>query len=1056
MCEALQSFEFAGHALALQELSLGYDLEDGRSDSFEHGEWLFIVAKPAGCFRCLGFVFDRDVLKDYSVGSVGHSHFDVRVLIDGNAGKLHLRNVHLPHSKRPMEDLQDACQSLEETRAELLNRPVCLLGDFNLNPTLETTRRAWLVHTTLQSLGIHHLSLDRTPTRINSHRRLDHLGYNDAFLALCSMISPESSVWRYGHEEYWWQLQLALQVDHVMISHEVIVEHVDSKVKLPKTSKNRVGKYVVSDKVALHAALAGIRDDDMSQLEPLLRQLELAQSSFTSRAGSLRYRDVEEVRMLCRVRSVTACPMERARLSKEISERRRVGRAEWLASLWDRAAAGDWRARQYLMRPKTKNRGIHHFVQQSGSVSNAVKKVAEFFHDKFSQPFDDQVCQWPWLVEVGAESPIAESEVLYHVSKAKCGRTSGPSGVSHELLKEIVTTPRGVKYLTRLINCMHADPQHVPPHMFDGLVVLIEKTRCVSAPRDLRPIVLTEVLIKIVCSIVMDRTVSTWPAPHELLGGMPGIQVAETLKCAQALFSQSAMYRDEYIYLRLDIAGAFDNSDINSLLRLFEDHYHPQVASSCRFMQRMMQNQRLRFTFLGAEWIVPMMRGTVQGGTHSPKLFAHLLAGIFSKLRQRWERGGEDPPFKAQEVDLWSLLFIDDGILAFRNMQQALRLFPEVLLALNAVGLQVNLSKSKILGLALPDCLPGLFQGIQVVDSVIFLGVPLKIDEWDAHILGSLLGRSTAAFLSARRLLVNARIPLSKRVYMFEALVVSSVGWALGMCEPTADNLHQASVHGTTLMVWLLRLRQHSAWQDAQQYKAIRHVAKVWSGAVWGGGWDQLLAVRHWTLLGHVCRSRVSKLAMVLTFQTSHFEAAEGWRRRYRTGGDWTRSKRARNFMQTQYLDVEAAAEMPSGSWNAFVPKWLAWVGLAGHVKGHNVCRTDAEHMFWSRRCVQGACSGSRVVFCRWQDEQLQMLVFHWQEGWQFREAALGDSRPLDILEGWLLDIWSSDTVHFRVCVCDQLLSDKWPAQYSRLWSLMCVVEYSGIPAVARGLLKWG
>ncbi|CAE7329266.1 unnamed protein product [Symbiodinium natans] len=160
--------------------------------------------------------------------------------------------------------------------------------------------------------------------------------------------------------------------------------------------------------------------------------------------------------------------------------------------------------------------------------------------------------------------------------------------------------------------------------------------------------------------------------------------------------------------------------------------------------------------------------------------------------------------------------------------------------------------------------------------------------------------------------------------------------------------------------------------------------------------------------------------------------------------------------MQTQYLDVEAAAEMPSGSWNAFVPKWLAWVGLAGHVKGHNVCRTDAEHMFWSRRCVQGACSGSRVVFCPWQDEQLQMLVFHWQEGWQFREAALGDSRPLDILEGWLLDIWSSDTVHFRVCVCDQLLSDKWPAQYSRLWSLMCVVEYSGIPAVARGLLKWG
>ena len=72
-----------------------------------------------------------------------------------------------------------------------------------------------------------------------------------------------------------------------------------------------------------------------------------------------------------------------------------------------------------------------------------------------------------------------------------------------------------------------------------------------------------------------------------------------------------------------------------------------------------------------------------------------------------------------QVKSLWALWFVDDGILCFRNMQQLQRLFPRLQQSLAHLGLQINMSKSKLLGWSLPAMLPTCVDGIQVVQQTV-------------------------------------------------------------------------------------------------------------------------------------------------------------------------------------------------------------------------------------------------------------------------------------------------------------------------------------------------
>ena len=134
-------------------------------------------------------------------------------------------------------------------------------------------------------------------------------------------------------------------------------------------------------------------------------------------------------------------------------------------------------------------------------------------------------------------------------------------------------------------------------------------------------------------------------------------------------------------------------------------------------------------------------------------------------------------------------------------MGQLRSLFPCVIAALRDLGLQINVSKSKILGWSLPSALPPCLEGIQVESCVQFLGVPLAIIEADAGSI-AFWGRPLWPFF---------------RSFVFNALVTSTVRWAIGTLVPTAQNTPGPDAMCNFVGVGLTFANSPS-WSSAEQF----------------------------------------------------------------------------------------------------------------------------------------------------------------------------------------------------------------------------------------------
>ena len=70
---------------------------------------------------------------------------------------------------------------------------------------------------------------------------------------------------------------------------------------------------------------------------------------------------------------------------------------------------------------------------------------------------------------------------------------------------------------------------------------------------------------------------------------------------------------------------------------------------------------------------------------------------------------------------------MDDAMLVFTSLNQLERLWPELVAALSRLGLSVSLPKSRIMSCQQHVRMPPCIAGMQRVDTMIYLGVPLSL-----------------------------------------------------------------------------------------------------------------------------------------------------------------------------------------------------------------------------------------------------------------------------------------------------------------------------------------
>ena len=896
-----------------------------------------LLAKPTGCFRACGILLDLDYVSELGRVAVGHSHIRACVKLVGWTQPVCIVCAHLPHSGRPLHDLEDALQSMQEDLQFAVDRlmPLVLMGDLNVSLVDSVTDRSHLVRSTLDGLGLHHFSHCADPTRHPSPRRLDHIVYSASFLSSCEQVSADAHL-PWVAECYRWDAKDGLGVDHVLVSHDLLVQ-----VRVPVSGRRHVqfrpvGKYQVLGRDPLIRGTQDFhrhcRQDGFDSFQSLVH---LASQS-TRKTVRESYKDNALIKDLCRVRSVTADPAERCELSRNIFALRKECRKQWRQDLWRRAACGDWKARQALQRTCQKQGGLQHLISATGSVQCAVDSLQAFFASRFSgaPPLPLDALPWHSLMD-SVEILPGLPEIHAHVLKLKPGKTTGITGMSNDFLHGVMQVPGGAEALQRALHDLLCFPERVQSVAFHGLVLLLAKVPVVTEPKHVRPIVLTKCLTKLAARIATARVVAAWPNQPEMMGGRSGGQVAEAVWIAKHMLMRSCMFRDQYVYLKVDVSAAFDSLQHAAVQGELVRYFHVSHATSARFLDFLITHQVLQFSALGKTWTQTMTRGCVQGGCHSPLLFSRVLANVCGRLRDQWLASGEEPPFLAGRSGLWSLWFVDDGIVCFRNMRQLGRLFPAFLDALRAVGLELNLSKSKLLGLSLPSVLPQCLEGVQVTSCTQFLGMPLAIVETDSDSTYSLMRRAAVAFFSNRKILIERAAPVDKRLFMFNALITSTVRWSIGALLPTCHNLRLVRVQCTTLLVWVLRLRGHPAWEDISQYAAIRHIAKIWGRCWWGFLWDVLLLQQHWKLVGHMLRSTSCLSRAFAAPQEVHGDAVRRRLRRYRTGPDPSGFSRVHRFLSRNDLQVEIASNRQI--WDHWQDAWLSTFDVQRQTVGHNL-----------------------------------------------------------------------------------------------------------------------
>ena len=297
------------------------------------------------------------------------------------------------------------------------------------------------------------------------------------------------------------------------------------------------------------------------------------------------------------------------------------------------------------------------------------------------------------------EPPFTSDEVLLCLSRLKSGKATGMSHISQELLVEISRCSEGVDFLVSLMNSFLASPALLPSSLLRGWVLLIPKKLTSQMARDFRPIVLSEVLIKFLARLCTLRITQAYPEPRCGMGGFPGRQTAEALFIMKSMMGKSFSLGDSSVFLKLDIAGAYDSILIQEIIRLLCRRYSSRAAKSIRVICRILRSQTLTFGMLGEFWTLPMTRGVIQGGSHSPTLFSFLVSQTFDELSESWHAQLHKvaPFYIADGHPVWGIWFVDDAFCIFRNALQLRRLYPQLELCLQGMGLVISTEKCAIL-----------------------------------------------------------------------------------------------------------------------------------------------------------------------------------------------------------------------------------------------------------------------------------------------------------------------------------------------------------------------
>ena len=256
----------------------------------------------------------------------------------------------------------------------------------------------------------------------------------------------------------------------------------------------------------------------------------------STRMPSLRYSDPPEVKDLIRQRKVLTGEARTCKM-QEIRTAREAAQIAHKQDLLQRARQGDRVAIAHMRRSAGASLSEGSYVQRAGGHTAAVHDLKAFYAAKFSSrdptPLDSLHDALHAKHESASFSPVSKQEFKDLLDKTKNHTSTGPDGISYEVLKHVLAFDTQDLLPLRFTKLLGGE-EPIPKEWKEGKITFLPKVTRPIQPSQLRPICLTSTVCKLFGKLLSVRLRSHLPEFRcAQLGARKGCQVLDGITTAQ-------------------------------------------------------------------------------------------------------------------------------------------------------------------------------------------------------------------------------------------------------------------------------------------------------------------------------------------------------------------------------------------------------------------------------------------------------------------------------------------------------------------------------------------
>ena len=259
-----------------------------------------------------------------------------------------------------------------------------------------------------------------------------------------------------------------------------------------------------------------------------------------------------------------------------------------------------------------------------------------------------------------------------------------------------------------------------------------------------------------------------------------------------------------------------------------------------------------------------VQRGVRQGDPLSPLLFNLVMKEVLEEVQVVWKRRGYGTNIGStlRGERLTHVTFADDMTLIARSLLSMKRMLLMLREALAARGLNLHPSKCKIQTNVKELQIRGqieLKSGFSVealgADSnMVLLGTLLNLTDATKHEIDNRIASGWKTFWGMKKLLLNQKVSVSRRLRLFDATVGNCVTWCCESWSPRAEELHKLEVARRSMLRKIVDTRRgpEETWVD--YILRSTHKALDLSSRAGTREWGRYHYERKWHWAGHVAR----------------------------------------------------------------------------------------------------------------------------------------------------------------------------------------------------------